>query len=239
MLGLKSPNFLQLVISGQRNLSLEMAARLARLMHLTQPERAYFLSLMQIEIAKGNEAKAEAERDRQIALRKLVSSPLTRLQEKVFSRWHHMLVRELVFLKDFEPSGEYISRHLNGLLSPVEGEESLQLLLKLGFLKHGKNGKLEAAEPVIDTGDSTFTHTCMQKHHGETLVTWGKNLAKLNSAEQELGLLHIPIASEKMPELKTRIRRFQDEIIGWLQSETNADRVVQLGTYLIPFDSER
>jgi uncharacterized protein (TIGR02147 family) len=235
MLGLKSPNFLQLVIKGQRNLSVEMGERLAKLMHLAQPERQYLLALLQIETARGEKARAEAEKFRLAALRKLVTTPFTKLQEKMLSRWHHMLVRELVFLPDFEPSGAYISRQLNHLISPEEAEESLQILLKLGFLRKSANGKLEAADPVIDTGDEIFTHQCMQKHHGETLVTWGKNLAKLDAAELELGLLHIPVAAEKLPELKRRIRQFQDEIIGWLQDEKKPDRVVQLGTYLIPF----
>jgi hypothetical protein len=49
-----------------------------------------------------------------------------------------------------------------------------------------------------------------------------------------LGLLHIPIHKNKLPEFKRRIRQFQDEIIGWLQDEKEPTQVAQLGTYLIP-----
>lgn len=33
--------------------------------------------------------------------------------------------------------------------------------------------------------------------------------------------------------------QFQDEIIGFVQDETEGDRVVQLGTYLIAFPGEQ
>lgn len=234
LLGLKSPNFLQLVVSGQRNLSLPLAAKFCRLSHFTAAEQAYFLALVRYEDAGSEKEKSEAEKSRRIALRRLITGPMARDQAEVFSRWHHMLIRELAFLPGFEPSGDYVSRKLNGLITAEEAEESLAMLKRAGFLVV-REGRLVPAEPVLDSGNSVFTHEQMQRHHGETLVKWGRNLERLDPAQQELGLLHIPIASERIPELKKRIRRFQDEIIGWLESERNPDRVVQLGTYLIPF----
>ncbi|MGZ3710686.1 MAG: TIGR02147 family protein [Bdellovibrionota bacterium] len=239
LLSLKSPNFLQLVISGQRNLSPELAGRIAKALSLTPPERSYFLALVKKESTRTKSEFEEAEKLRRISLRKLLNGPVSLLQEKIFTRWHHMLVRELVFLPDFEPSGEYISAQLNGMISVEEAEESFALLCKGGFLKREKDGRYRPVDPLVDSGDSVFTHEFMQKHHGETLAVWGKHLEKLNTPDQELGLLHIPINSEKIPELRQRIRKFQDEIIGWLESEQNPDRVVQLGTYLIPFGEKK
>lgn len=238
VLGLKSPNFFHLVLSGQRNLSPELAKSLAEYLCLSVRERNYFLALVRKETARGEASLAEAEKARRVALRKLITSPMSRMQEEVFTRWYHMLVRELVFVKGFEPSGEYISAKLNRVVSVKEAEESLALLLRTGFLVPGDNGKLKAAEPVLDSGNTVFSRETMQKHHGETLKVWGEHLKELSPAEQELGLLHIPIRSERIPELRARIRRFQDEVIGWLESERDADRVVQLGTYLVPFSGE-
>lgn len=234
LLGLKSPNFLQLVISGERNLSPQLAAKLCRALQLSSSERSYFLALVRLESAKTNRDKEEAERWRRISLRKILTTPMSKVHEQLFSRWHHMLVRELVFLPDFEFSGDYVSKKLGGLVSPADGEESLKLLLRAGFIVIDQ-GKYLAANPVLDSGNEIFTHELMQKHHGETLAVWGKNLSKLPAKDQELGVLHIPLSSEKIPELKNRIRRFQDEIIGWLECEKKPDRLVQLGTYLISF----
>jgi uncharacterized protein (TIGR02147 family) len=109
------------------------------------------------------------------------------------------------------------------------------MLLEAGFLQKDNDGRYRSKEVAIDTGDFTFSRSIIQSVHSQTLQSWASNLEKLGPKEQELGVLHIPISSDKIPELKARIRRFQDEIIGWLCEETKPDRVVQLGTYLIPY----
>ena len=53
--------------------------------------------------------------------------------------------------------------------------------------------------------------------------------------KKESIILNIPINSKNIPELQNRIDAFMDEIIGWLQDETEADQVIQLGAHLVPF----
>lgn len=236
LLGLKSPNFMQLVISGQRGVSLEVAEKLCKLMSLKGAERSYFLALIERDQAKTEDEKQRAEKHLLTARKKLVTSRVDEVKEIVVSEWYHMLVRELVFLKNFKMTGAYVSKALSGLISETEAANSLKLLVEAGFLVKNDKGEWRAHDVAVDTGDYTFTRAVMAKHHGDTLITWGRNLEKLDPKQQELGLLHIPIASDKIPELRERIRKFQDEIIGWLCEETEADRVVQLGTYLIPFE---
>ncbi len=236
VLGLKSPNFMQLVLSGQRNLSQELAATIAEVMKLRGAERSYFLSLVDLEQARTIEETHRAEKLLLVARKKLVTSHIDKAREKVVSEWYHMLVRELVFLPAFQPTGEFVSQALNGLITEEQGMESIKLLLETGFLVREANGTYRAQDVAVDTGDYVFARAAMEKHHGDTLIAWGKNLSILNPKEQELGLLHFPIASEKIEELRQRVRRFQDEIIGWLCEEKNPDRVVQLGTYVMPFD---
>ncbi|RYZ67000.1 MAG: TIGR02147 family protein [Proteobacteria bacterium] len=236
VLGLKSPNFMQLVISGQRGISADVADKLCKQIGLKGAERTYFLSLVERDQAKTEEDRRLADKHLLAARKKLVTSHLDEVKQIVVSEWYHLLVRELVFLPNFKMDGDFVSRSLNGLISESEATKSLQLLVEAGFLVKKEDGAWAAQDVAVDTGDYTFTRASMSKHHGDTLVAWGKNLETLNPKEQELGLLHIPIASEKIPELRDRIRKFQDEIIGWLCEEKAPDRVVQLGTYLIPFD---
>ncbi len=236
LLELKSPNYLQLVIQGDRNLSEDLAEKFGRLAKLSEGDRLYFCGLVRLAHAPNEQVAKEAEKQLLVARKKMSTTYLEKIKTEILSRWYHMLVRESVNLKDFEPSGEYISRKLSGLISPGQAEASLQLLLTAGLLKMDEAGRLRATDQVLDTGDGVFSYQMMHQTHGETLTEWGKNLSKLNPKEQELGLIHIPISSQKIPELRNRIRQFQDEIIGWLESESEADRLIQLGTYLIPFD---
>lgn len=236
VLGLKSPNFMQLVLAGERNISDDLAIKLCEQLGLKGSQKNYFLAMVQYEQAKSSEEREKFEKILLAEKRKMVTSHVDKMKTEILSRWYHMLVRELVFLPNFEPSGEFISSALNGLISVQEAETSFRMLLESGFIERASDGKYVPKDAALDTGDFVFQRDLVREAHSQTLVAWGKNLKELNSNEQELGLLHIPIASEKIPELRERIRKFQDEIIGWLCEEKNPDRVVQLGTYLVPFD---
>lgn len=241
MCGLHSPNYLQLVIKGQRNLSNEMAVSVAKAMreHLSAEERQYFVGLVRKTNATTNEELDRAERDLRVATKNLVAKYIPAAEAEVLGKWYHTLIREMLFLPDFEPSGEWISKRLRSLITSEQAEESLALLRKTGFVTE-KDGKLLPAEAVLTTGHEVRS-TLIRRMHAETLKTWARFIEDLDSNEREMGLLHIPIRSDLIPEFKDRIRRFQDEIIGWLVEHqiNDPDQVAQLGIYLIPTAKSR
>jgi hypothetical protein len=147
----------------------------------------------------------------------------------------------MVLLADFEPSGDYISARLQGIISAEEAERAFQFLLQRGYLRLNASSGVDAgiryeqSEPVLDTGVDIFNHSFMQEHHSQVLQTWATHIEKLGYKNQELGLLNIPIPAHKLPELQEKLRQFQDEIIGWAQGFQDCDELVQLGTYLMNF----
>lgn len=231
--GLKSPNYLQLVMKGERNLSREMAENVANAMNLTTSQKKYFISLVRQENAKTDDELLKAKEASLIALKKLVSKYMQKDKEKVLTDWHYLLIRELVALPDFEPSGIYISQKLQNLISPEAGETALRVLLETGFLKEEK-GSWQVVDPILDTGDTLFTDELIKKYHSKTLKVWSENLDLWNSRDLEMGVLNLSIPASRIPELKEKMREFQDQILGWLQSDTKSDSVVQVGVYMIP-----
>lgn len=233
MCNLKSPNYLQLVMNGERNLSEESAVSVATAMRLNEQEKCYFLALVRHENAKTDEEVLLAKREGLAALKKIVTKQISKNSHEILKKWHHLVLRELVFLPDFEPSSDYVVRTLKGTITKNEAQESLDFLIKSGNISFDGKQWL-TNEDVIDTGDDIFIHAKMQKYHKEVLRFWVNNLEEMKQAHQELGLINIPMNSEKIPELKNRMRQFQDEIIGWLQGEEKPNCVVQLGCYLMP-----
>jgi uncharacterized protein (TIGR02147 family) len=232
MVGLSSPNYLQLVIQRKRNLSDEMAGRVAKTLGLLGPEKRYFVALVSHENAKTEESREQAQAEILRSVKDLVAKEIPKAKLHVLTEWYHLVVRELVLLPDFEPSGDWISRKMRGAISLSEAERSLNFLLKSGFLKL-EGTRWMQADPVLDTGNA-FDEIVGLKYHSNTLEAWAKALPASDKDHRELGVLTIPIAVEKIPELKQRMRKFQDEIIGWLQDEKNPERILQLGLYLIP-----
>lgn len=235
MAGLKSPNFLNMVIKRKRNLSLDLAGPVAKALGLNGVEAQYFIGLVAKDRAKNTADNEQAQRKLQAARRAIVTKKIPAAQMKVLTHWWFLVIREMLTLPDFEPRGEWISRRLRGLVSCEQAEEALKTLVESGFVCV-KDGAWRACEPTIDTGDTAPGDQLLQGHI-EMMRVWAQLLPALTSEERELGYLNIPIASSKLPEFKERIRRFQDEIIGWLQEESEPDLIVQLATYLIPMTS--
>lgn len=238
-IGFGSPNYLQLVIQGKKNLSLTSAERVAEALKLSKEEVHYFAALVQLDNAANSLERQKAESQLYAARKCLIAKPLPEAHQAVIAEWYHLLVRELVFLKDFKPDGDYIAKKLNGLITKEQAEASLQLLLQTGYVQK-EQGQFEVREPILDTGLDIFTHKFMQQMHSKMLSAWAERITELGSHHQELGVLNIPLPASQVGELQKKVRRFQDEIIGWaegLQSVSKPDQVVQLGTYLMDYSS--
>ncbi|KYG62471.1 hypothetical protein AZI86_16700 [Bdellovibrio bacteriovorus] len=234
LVGLKSPNYLQLVIQGKRNMTEETGQKVAKALKLSKEEGLHLEALIRLDNATSGEEKIKAQKNIHASLKKMLSRYVEKDAQDILGKWYHLLVREMVNLKDFEASGEYISERLQGIITAEEAEKSFTFLLKAGYLEL-KKGKYIQADPILDTGIDIFNHSFMQDYHGQTLKAWSQNIEKLGYEHQELGVLNIPINKTKLPELQEKIRQFQDEIIGWCQGHTDCDDLVQLGTYLMHF----
>ena len=234
--GIKSSNFLLLVMKKKRRLSPDMAKAVGKAMKLDRAELDYFLALVRLEHSKTDEEWAEIEKSRKMALGKIAKQVLPLEKAEYLSVWYYPLIRELAFLPDFLPQPEWISNKLRGLVTPAQAEKAIAILVHLGLWKPDGKGGIAVCDTVIVTGDESvsFGQIKVSDIHKDNLVAWGKIFDQIPSVERELGLLTIPINAAKMPEFKKRIQRFQDEIIGWLQDEKEPTQLVQLGTYLVP-----
>lgn len=229
---IKSPNYLQLVMQGRRNMTLQTAHHVATGMKLSSYEKKYFISLVAKSLATSDSDIVQAQKDLLIAAKKLCEKKVPLAQKEILLKWHFLIVRELVTLKNFKFDGVWVSQTLRGYISAEEANHALHLLRTGGFIKF-KNGKCVQEDPVLTTGES-FNEEVIVNHHAEVLGLWSQKLFEFKDTERELGLLNIPISSKKIPQLQEKIRDFQSEIIGWLKDEENPDRIVQLGVYMIP-----
>lgn len=235
--GLKSPNYLQLVIQGKRNLTETTGGRLAEALKLSSSEVNYFKAMVRLENAETDSDKMKASKNLHAALKKMLTRFVDQDATGILEKWHYLPIRELTVLKDFEASGEYISKKLQGIVSATEAEKAFLFLLRSGYLK-AVDGKYVQSEPVLDTGVDIFNHDFMQAYHAQLLKMWSQNIEKLGYKNQELGVLNIPVPRSRIPELQEKIRQFQDEVIGWSQNLEGSDDLVQLGTYLMHFQGE-
>lgn len=232
--GISSPNYLQLVMQGKRNLSEEKASNVAKAMGLESAEAEYFVSLVRITNARSPEEEMQAYKEGLRALRKLKTTEMTQAQSKILDEWYYMTIRGLVELNDFEYSGSWVSRKLYEIISEDQALEALSTLEKSGFIEQDKDGNWRTSDPILDTGAEGYHKLKVNHYHKEVLKALSDSIEKVESPHRAYGMLTLPIRKEQLNELNKRVHQFQDEIIGWIQSEENPDTLCSLGTYLIP-----
>ena len=108
----------------------------------------------------------------------------------------------------------------------------------LASFKKTEEGRWEASDPILDTGAAGYHKLKINHYHSEVLKSLARMVELVHPDERECGMLTLPIRREQLPELRKRVQNFQDEIIGWLQSEENPDTLCNLGTYLISLNKE-
>ncbi len=233
MAEIKSPNYLQLVIQGKRNLSVELAEKLANVLKFKAAEKKFFIGLV-----RRSQASTESEREAlTLEIAKARRSCAVHLLQKghkdLIREWFHLVVLELAQLPGFVADPVWICEKLSGMITQAQAESSLSLLFRMGFLVQNQDGSIGVKFQAITTGDKGYDRELVTKAHAGAMAKWAQILPELDEDSRELGLINIPISVENFAALKLRLREFQKEIIQWLGEEKEPTMVVQLGVSLI------
>lgn len=232
--GFSSPNFLQLVMKGKRNLGHESIHRFARVMGLNKRETHFFESLVLFN-------QSSDPKERTMALEKVISfreyrnsKKLFAKQYEYFSRWYYPVIREMVNLKDFRPDAIWIARRLKPSITSIEAGQALRCLEQLKLISRDSKGSLRQTDQNLKT-EEEIASTALMKFHQEMI---GHGLASLNqpSAEREISSLTMSLSSNQFQQVKQKIREFHGEIQKLIASDGGGDpdKICQLNFQLFP-----
>lgn len=149
--GINSAPFFKFLIDGKRNLTHETVGKVATALKLDEKEREYFENLVFFNQAKTTKDKSRFF-DKLIALRKTHNTRHIGSEKyEYFSEWYHCAVRELAALGNFRDDFAKLGAAMRPAISAIRAQESVDLLLRLGFLRK-ENGKYHQADPLLSTG---------------------------------------------------------------------------------------
>lgn len=231
--GLRSPNYLKLVIDGDRNLTPQVATRFAKACELKGEAADYFCDLVAF-----NQARSALERARYYErLRKFNRyRKVYRLDDahaRYHSRWYIPAIRELVVRPDFRDDPKWIARTMLPNISPKEAEEAVKILCELGLLVRDKNGRLRQNEPSVSTADGPLGYHIVNYHHA-MMERAAEALEKVPREDRDIASVTLCLSQKKMQQLKERMERFRFEIIEMYEPDENPERVVQVNFQMFP-----
>lgn len=149
------------------------------------------------------------------------------------SNWYYDALVELIRTKGFESEVEYVAKRLG--ISTVEAETAVNRLMQMGLLKKMPNNTWAAnnENTLAYGGDQTnFALQNLQRQLMEKAIV---ALEVVPKKSREQASMTMAINKNDLPEVKQRIKKFQQEMCEFLQRPNReADEVYQLVTTLFP-----
>jgi len=225
--GLGAPNYLKLVIEGERNLTAPMARCFAEACDLAGEGADYFGALVEFNQAQTNEQRNEGYARLSAFKRYRKAQKLELAQAAYHSTWYLPAIRELAGSPAFVPDARWIASMLCPPIKTAEARRALETLLELGLLSQ--------AQAVVSTGPET-QGMHITNYHREMMQRATASMELVPAAGRDISSLTMCLGPDGIARLKQRIQEFRRELVELAEAEVDAsrDQVVQLNLQLFP-----
>lgn len=232
--GFASPNYLQLVIAGRRNLGEKSIKAIAKALRLGKMASRYFKVLVDFEQADTNAKKNEYLarimrcKDRS-AVTKIIAD-----QFSYYNEWYHCVMRELAAglpADAIDYAG--LAKRFYPAIMPKQAKKSIRLLLKLELLHVDEHGRLAQSSPCIATDRETQS-VAIRNFHGRMLGLARDSLETISPENREISSLTMRISKTGFEKIKKRIQDFKEELMRIIGEDENVDRVYHANFQFFP-----
>ncbi len=232
--GFSSPNFVQLVIQGRRNLSKEAAERIAKTLRLSKVETRALLQL--------RELNNETDPDRKLILfENLLRNPdfaerheLAQAELGFYSKWYNVVVRELLQSHPRLTARE-ISQALLPRVSEKEIAQALDEMVALGFIEQTRNGWKTKHKQL--TTKNEILHSALISFHSSMIEIARESLTRFKGTEREVSSVTVQLTEKEFLDLRERIRDFKKDALS-IETSDPKSRVYQFNFQLFPVTSD-
>ncbi len=230
--GLKSPNYLKLVMDGDRNLTAKMSIRFAAACHLEGPAADYFTALVAFGQAKDVEERNARYSALQRFKRYRQNHQLAAAQDAYHSKWYLPAIRELVSSVSFREDPVWIAERLSPKIKATEAELALDTLVELGLLVRDANGRLRQVDKTVSTGPDHVRSLHLANYHRALMNHAMTSLDRLPPSDRDITGLTLCLGTGGMARLKQRLAAFRRELLELAELEESPEQVVQVGFQL-------
>ncbi len=230
---LRSPNYLKLVMDGERNLTEVMAERFADALTLTGDGRQYFVDLVAFTQATSHDARSLAYERLTRSRRFRRVHHLDMAQADYHAHWYLPAIRELVALPGFVEDPAWVAAQLVPRITKRQAEDALRTLEALGLLRRNANGQLAQTDGIVSTGTET-RGLHIGAYHRAMLDRAKAAIELVPAAERDLSALTLALGAEGILRLKARLARFRRELLELSELENEPTQVVQVNFQVFP-----
>lgn len=231
--GLKSPNYLKLVMDGARSLSPTMAQRFAAACGLDEDAGRYFAHLVAFNQAEGSRERDEHYGRLTGFQRYRQAHKLDLAQAAYYGQWYMPAVRELAAWKEFREDPAWIADQLVPPITPMEAARAIDTLVELELLVRDERGKLVQADALVSTGPETRGLHIARFHRAMTERAM-ESIDLVPPSERDISSLTLCLGRGGLAAFKERIQRVRRELLELSALDKNPEQVIQINFQLFP-----
>jgi uncharacterized protein (TIGR02147 family) len=215
------PSTVSQLLSGRRNASAKLLAKICERLHATPAERAALLA-----DARRKQKRAFRGTDHVVEDYKQLSLDAFAL----IADWYHYAILELTSVKGFQSSPRWIARSLG--ISATEATIALERLKRLELIED-RNERLVRTEAFITNDSGVSTAPALRKLQKDWI---GKALMAIDATapeEKDITSITMAIDVRKIEEARKLIAKFRRDLCAFLE-DGEATAVYTMGVQLFP-----
>lgn len=235
--GLKSPNYLKLVIDGDRNLTPAMAERFGEACGLKGSGLRFFVDLVAFNQAKTSEERADRYRDLTGHRSFRKAQRLDLKHAEYHSEWFIPAVRELAHREDFRADATWIASQMMPQISQSDAERALEVLRELQMLREDEDG-VSPTDALVTTGPQTkWVH--IGEYHRVMMQRAAESIDLVPAADRDISSLTLCVDAGKLQEIKAQLAVLRQSLLALADDSSDPARVIQINFQLFPLSQER
>ena len=234
---LRSPNYLKLVIDGDRNLSLDLAPNFAEACGLNREETAFFLLLIRYANARDLEDRAQLFRLLESHRQAEGTVPDLDAYEAFFSHWAYPVLCLLIGLPHINQDPKQLGKMLSPPMSAQDVHKALEVLLQLGRIQE-VDGRYIPTDTVMET-PLEIAQIWMRQYHLKVLERAKDALENTPQNERNISGFAVTLPESQIPEFLAHVHRLRRELFRYARTLSEAapepdDTVYQLAVQAFP-----
>jgi uncharacterized protein (TIGR02147 family) len=231
-MGITSTGFLANVVSGRKNLTPAQVQKLAQIMKLKASEARYFECLVNFNQAKSLEDK-NAQMRRLVANQKVETKTLSKRHLNLFSKWHYVVIREMLYFHRLKDDFRKAARMLVPPVSAEEAERAVHELESLELLERDAEGFYRQKDGSVTTGDEIRSLQVMN-FQAETMDLARAALDRLPPEERDISCMTLTLSKGSFDQVKSEIRAFRKRLSAIAVADEAVDQVYQCNIQFFP-----
>lgn len=235
---IKSPNYLKLVMEGERNLSVQMSEKFARAIGLSKSECEEFKVLVLF-----NQALDPLERSKYLKQlenlrlkKKVLAGEIAQKTLDSVPGWLSWVILQMLDQKNVDFTVEKITKLIRGNVSIDMVKSALENLQKAGMIEKDDLGQFRRSV-VVDGGADEVPVDLIRKIQSEFALLALESLFQDSAKDKEFGTLTVCLTQEEFDRFKFELRQFRKrwhKDFSAARTTTKGDRVYQMNLQLFP-----